>query len=788
MTTPLPSPSSLRAALVALERAVSGFEATQAGTTFTATSSDGKVQVKVSGIGRVKSVSIDPSLVTPTTIVPTLQTKVLTTINAAIDAAYAGTRALAASFASALALPGLPAASALPPDYLDFVPTVDSITAQILANNPCNRTTLYQCTSGPVTAVVDAHRRVITLTFATPLTSNADYLGVRTLQAVNCAVDKSTDPTDTVTPGLVNAPGLNDLVIYAKGTLKLNDRVKVRSLNCSNWGWIANAAATSTALGNTCETGNVSSRAKIVLNDHGKIHGFAATEDVLEQHADPTVDGAILEHLTLVLPDLALNVPFPGVTIGTIDLEPGQTQTAPPGYYANLHPKNGAIATLSSGVYYFNTLFLEPGSTVKLNQSSGPVVIWVKSSFTHRGTFVDVANGFPRLFIGYVGTSTAIVETKFRGTLSAPNTKISISTIQSHEGAFHGRDVEVQPDCQICHRPFELHYDQLPGIVPPGGFPPPVVDLGFETVAGWSTPGAALLTQVTTPVTQGAKALQISNLPGSVDIVTASFSANLAPQGTTRLLVDLFVPFNQPSGSLVATISAPSAGVNNVNLGSVSTTGRPQNAYSQFEFALPTAVRTALDGTASDVSLKLTLNVAANSGPWTLDNVRFLLAPPALSTLDPILSFEDTTKWTCAEVALTSSTTVKSNLTKSLQITTAPANPCHLVSAVFASGALSAPLGKFRIDLWKPSTQPNPNFHGQFQLFIDIPSAGITNASTSVVDLKPLAGNAFSTIELALPADVVLAINGEYSDVKLRPVLTLVQGTGPWRLDFIRFV
>jgi hypothetical protein len=100
---------------------------------------------------------------------------------------------------------------------------------------------------------------------------------------------------------------------------------------------------------------------------------------------------------------------------------------------------------------------------------------------------------------------------------------------------------------------------------------------------------------------------------------------------------------------------------------------------------------------------------------------------------------------------------------------------------------LSAPLGKFRIDLRKPLPQPNP-WHGQFQLRIDVPSAGISNATTATVELTPLSGNAFSTLELALPANIASIINGEYADLKLKLVLNVPAGSGPWHVDNIRFI
>ena len=783
MPTPLPNPQSLLAALNTLERTLADFEkARETGPKFSRSSSDNKVTIVVNALGRFMSVHIEQDQLFLASA--TLAAKVRDVANVAIDAAYAATRAVFATFASTLSIPGLPAYGATPPDYADFVPTAVTTEADILANNPCESTKVFTCSSGPVTVVMSSKRRVVSLTYPTVLPKFAASLAAYTLQALNCAVDDA-DPIPDPTPGVTTSLGLHELAIYGKGTVKLNDRVKVKGLNCASWGNVGNRGTAETNIGVEAEVGKVASRAKVILRDRGKVHGFLITSDVLERHNDTVIDGLIAEHSTVLLPDLLLNVPFPGVTIGTIELEPGQQQTAGPGYYDKCHPKQNAQVFLSAGVYYFNEFFLEPGSKVWLNQTSGPVVIYVKNAFTFRGSFNVNGGAFPRVFVGYLGTSMAIVEAAYKGTLAAPNAKISISTIQNHEGAFHGKDVEAQPDNQICHRPFELRYEQLPGIVPPAQ-PPPVVNLGFETPDGWSSPQSTLLTLVSTPVTQGTKSLRASNPPGTIEIVSANFPASLAPQGCTRAIVDVFVPTNQPNGSVSLVISVPSAGVNNVSLGSVSTTGRPTNQFSQFEFALPTGVRTALDGNATDVSIKIVLNVAAFSGPWFLDNVRFLLPPPALSTLDPILSFEDITKWTASPGTIQSDTAIKTHLTKSLKVTSAPAT-MTITSANFATGALNSPLGKFRIDLRKPSTQPNPN-HGTFSVTFDIPSAGITNVSTTAASLTPLPGNTFAMIELNLPDNVKLAVNGEYGDMRVKLVLTVTSGTGPWYLDNIRFV
>jgi len=242
-------------------------------------------------------------------------------------------------------------------------------------------------------------------------------------------------------------------------------------------------------------------------------------------------------------------------------------------------------------------------------------------------------------------------------------------------------------------------------------------------------------------------------------------------------------------GTASLIISIPSASITNLSLGTIGLTSLTRNQFSQLEFALPTAVRNAFTTTRTDVSLKLTLAITSGSGPWYIDNIRFLAPPPALSTLDPILSFETLSNWTCAQTALTSNTSSKTNLTKSLEVTKIPsAAQIRIVSVPFATGALSAPLGKVRIDYFKPSNQQSSSWHGQYQLIFDSPSAGLIGVSTPLVELTPLTANVFSTIEQALPPAVLAVVNGEYTDLKLTIFVNGVVNSGPHRFDWIRFV
>src|SRR6188768_1312152 len=258
MAIPFPDPRSLLGALNTLERTLTDFEKGRADQTFQGASSDNLVKATVNGQGLVVSIFIDPSQL-GLGLGP-LAAKVKGVVNAAIDAANVSTMTAATSFANTLSLPGLPARGVTIPDFPDFVLLANTLTSQILANNPCQSTDVFDCRSGRVAATVDAHRRVVTLTYDPPMPRFANYLETRTVEALNCAIDKGTRrPKDTggATDGIVDSFGLNQLVLYAKGTLKLNDRVKVKTQGCANWATIANAGTVETNIGVETEVGNI---------------------------------------------------------------------------------------------------------------------------------------------------------------------------------------------------------------------------------------------------------------------------------------------------------------------------------------------------------------------------------------------------------------------------------------------------------------------------------------------------------------------------------------------------
>jgi hypothetical protein len=150
--------------------------------------------------------------------------------------------------------------------------------------------------------------------------------------------------------------------------------------------------------------------------------------------------------------------------------------------------------------------------------------------------------------------------------------------------------------------------------------------LGFESASNWSSTAGSLST-VSSPITEGAAALQVTNIAYAEISSVALTQADVAGLGSVA--VDLLLPSQQPNPSWLGVaqifLSVPSRNVNNAIMGSVQLTGMPLETYNTISFAIPQWVSTALQGaTYSDLTVKVVLNVNQGSGRYLLDNFRFL--------------------------------------------------------------------------------------------------------------------------------------------------------------------
>jgi hypothetical protein len=97
-------------------------------------------------------------------------------------------------------------------------------------------------------------------------------------------------------------------------------------------------------------------------------------------------------------------------------------------------------------------LDLEPPSRLELDQTAGPVLLYVRTSIIDRGQIVSIAGTADGFVLGYAGTSPMVLETPFlAGTVIAPNAGITIASLgaTAFTGQLFAKDIDVRPDATV---------------------------------------------------------------------------------------------------------------------------------------------------------------------------------------------------------------------------------------------------------------------------------------------------------------------------------------------------
>ncbi len=94
----------------------------------------------------------------------------------------------------------------------------------------------------------------------------------------------------------------------------------------------------------------------------------------------------------------------------------------------------------------------------------------------------------------------------------------------------------------------------------------------------------------------------------------------------SHVSVDVLLPLDQANpwwyGYAELVVTAPSVGLYDAYVGQVSFAGLPLDTYSTLTFDLPLHIATPLSNGASDVRLRIILNVPYNQvAPYLLDNI-----------------------------------------------------------------------------------------------------------------------------------------------------------------------
>jgi len=249
-----------------------------------------------------------------------------------------------------------------------------------------------------------------------------------------------------------NSP--TQLPVVANGNLTVADRVQLQD-SSGNLASLANVGkASTTIIGADARIGALWTNGSAFFGSRAYVAGTAWVGGTVQKQ-DPSVN--IVGGTSTPKPGISgtsWNVTFPSSAATNIDLQPNTVQTIAPGRYGDISLKSSSTLTLTTGTYYFDSLDVEPQAILNLNNASGTIVIYVRGSIIHRGSY-KFASGKSDVILASFGKDDIHLEAEFDGTLIAPYAKIVLGTANgaTHAGVFYGQNVEVQAGSRVRYVP-----------------------------------------------------------------------------------------------------------------------------------------------------------------------------------------------------------------------------------------------------------------------------------------------------------------------------------------------
>lgn len=243
---------------------------------------------------------------------------------------------------------------------------------------------------------------------------------------------------------LLNVPGFANVPLFASTSLILRDSAVVPGAP-ADFTILSNGT---TEIGASASAPTVQSVGDVLIRSAGVVNGALVTGGTLSLQDRTKVFGAVAPHAFVPTHSIAFTVTFPATNQGPVLVDANTSRALSPGAWAGVTAR-GELR-LSSGTYFFDSLMLESTGRMLLDQTAGPVTIYIRTSFTYRGV-TSVSNGaFPNLFVGYLGTEEAFLESRFKGAVVAPNGKLTLGDLGgAHEGQFFAKSVEVRARAAI---------------------------------------------------------------------------------------------------------------------------------------------------------------------------------------------------------------------------------------------------------------------------------------------------------------------------------------------------
>jgi|GEM_PF-4258527 len=255
--------------------------------------------------------------------------------------------------------------------------------------------------------------------------------------------------------------------IYGINNVNIHDRVECKT---TTGGYFPIGSYGNVEVGVSAKCGHVTGYSAF-FRTYCKVYGDVRLRSFSRGQSNVFIGGNLYEYAGVpaeMLPDsiTTYNIDLTGASPG-YTVEANKSKSINPGKYLDYTVRGFGILKLKTGVYYFNKLEMELNSRLELDESEGPVKIYVKERLKLNGWIKHSLPGYKgtrNFLIGYIGTQDVYFgaidhDDDFGCTLIAPNAKIiggqdGNSGDKIFEGMYIAKDVEFHQDSKITNVPF----------------------------------------------------------------------------------------------------------------------------------------------------------------------------------------------------------------------------------------------------------------------------------------------------------------------------------------------
>lgn len=193
----------------------------------------------------------------------------------------------------------------------------------------------------------------------------------------------------------------------------------------------------------------------VTLGNQATVHGFVKTDANLVKAASANVDVGVQEHANNQTEEYSFKVTFPTFKGADRTARAGARIDVSAAPWGRVVVEPAGTAVLHAGAYYFDALDVQPNGILEIDNSNGPVYLWVRSSLAMNGTSVTYKDT-PNVLVGYAGSAAPQITTAFNGTLVAPAADVLLpATPQSHVGSVFAHSITLADGATLVHQAFE---------------------------------------------------------------------------------------------------------------------------------------------------------------------------------------------------------------------------------------------------------------------------------------------------------------------------------------------